>query len=520
VLSPPEHAPPAYRAVFVALAREQLDAPDVPPKARAHRYFELFGIPPSPSIVRARLGDDERHACHDTVDDQALAETTDDLLPDARTRTRMRSEARKQAVLAAESHLACDELLDARRVDGVFDTATRDAVGAYQRRHAILGIGFVDEQTRTAMLEDSRELEVLVALRMLRERVVDATGLLEDGSTSQAWQPVLGRMLDPPQLRRTLGRAPIAGAAPDRIAIATEAAARHLGWTDAAAIEASLQRLEDGCRVSVSLPPPPPWQRTAHELRVEIDRGDVWYQYPWTRSGGRRKQPIDQPPTLTVFVVHDGIEEALVRWPTTIGGWERERLQSGAIVMKYKASAPGSFVWRDVVGAPVWLPPRSTPDQDLVRRRPGGGWEAQEDAVGPGYLSAYGLAMLIHLQHVPAHGRSPEAWLDDGVRTHGTSSYLSVYGNHSHGCHRLPNHLALRLTSFILRERSHAVLGPMVGHYERPIWGGALEIRRTSRGFGYRLDEPVPVVVLEGRILGPVREPSRRNWPLPPHRAR
>jgi hypothetical protein len=408
-------------------------------------------------------------------------------------------------------------LLDARHVDGLFDGLTREAVGAYQRRHAILGIGFVDAETRQAMLEDSRDLDVRAALRMLRERVVDATGLLEDGSASQSWEPVLGRMLDPPLLRRDLGRPPAGAAAPDRIARATEAAARSLGWSDAAAIAASLRRLAQDCTVEVDLPKPPVWQRVPHQLRVEIDRGDVWYQYPWTPRGKRRAQPIERSPTLTIFVVHDGIEEALVRWPTTIGGWERERRPSGAVVMRYKASEPGTFVWRDVVAAPTWFPPRSTPDRELVRRRPDGRWEAREDTVGPGYRSAYGLAMLIHLRNEPAHGRMPAKWVDEGVRTHGTSSYLSVYGDHSHGCHRLPNHLALRLTSFVLRERPHAVLGPTREHYERKVvWGGTFVIRRNSRGFLYRVDDPIPVEVLEGRILGPVREPSRRSWPLPP----
>lgn len=519
VLTPVGAEPPAYRDVFIALAREQLDAAIVPDSARDDRYFELFGIPPTPQVVRARLLDRERHDCHDAVDDAVLSETTAMLRTDKRADRR--DAQRKLAVLAVEQHLGCEGLLDARAVDGVFDVITRHAVASYQRRHAILGVGWVDEHTRAALREDSRELDIRTALRMLRERVVDATGLIADGSAAQAWQPVLGRMLDPPQLLRTFGREPLANGAPDRIAAATTAAAHALGWRDATTIAASLARDEDECRVALPLPALPAWRSAPFELRAEIDRGDVWYEYPWTPTGAPRVQPVERQPTLTLFAIHDGVEEALVRWPTTIGGWERDRRPSGAVVMRYKVSAPGTFVWRDVIAAPTWFPPPSTPNRELVWRRPDGRWVLREDTIGPGYRSAYGLAMLMHAQPIRVRGKSEPKWFDPGVRTHGTSSYLSVYGDHSHGCHRLPNHLALRLTSFVLRERAHDVVGPIVEHYHRRVvWGSVRHIRRHSRGFGYRLHDPVEVIVREGNVLGKVREPSKRSWPLPPKRRR
>jgi hypothetical protein len=190
-------------------------------------------------------------------------------------------------------------------------------------------------------------------------------------------------------------------------------------------------------------------------------------------------------------------------------------------VLRYKASEPGEFVWRDIVAVPTWFPPKSTPDRELVRRGANGRWEAREDVIGPGYRSAYGLAMAMHVRHVPALGKRPEKWIDEGVRTHGTSSYLSMYGDHSHGCHRLPNHLALRLASFLVRDRPHDILGPLVEHYHRRIaWGRVFHVRRHSRGFGYRLAEPVRVTVLEGTILGTRTSPPRGNWPLPPRRQR
>ena len=53
---------------------------------------------------------------------------------------------------------------------------------------------------------DSRELDFRLALRVLRERVVDATGLVEDGTAQTGPLPILGRMLDPEAMRSARAR--------------------------------------------------------------------------------------------------------------------------------------------------------------------------------------------------------------------------------------------------------------------------------------------------------------------------
>ena len=53
--------------------------------------------------------------------------------------------------------------------------------------------GKIDLETRTALLGDSREQDFRALLRALRERVVDATGLLEDGSALGVQGEVQGR---------------------------------------------------------------------------------------------------------------------------------------------------------------------------------------------------------------------------------------------------------------------------------------------------------------------------------------
>jgi hypothetical protein len=170
---------------------------------------------------------------------------------------------------------------------------------------------------------------------------------------------------------------------------------------------------------------------------------------------------------LTLYARHGAGEIALVRWPTTIGGWQREKLPNGRVVTRYKASRPGDFLWREIIAAPAWFAPPSTPDCELVHRS-GDSWALREDAIGPGYFSAYGLVMIVH--------RALDGD-DTGARTHGTSNILSVLGrderHDSHGCHRLPPHLALRLGSFLLAHPPHVMLGDVREVYVRRIaWEG------------------------------------------------
>jgi hypothetical protein len=354
----------------------------------------------------------------------------------------------------------------------------------------LVSAGALDEEARSTLLTDSRELELRAALRMLRERVVDATGLVEDGSALNAQGSVAGLVLDGRGLRDPDGWAPLPGGAPDLISAATDAAARALGWTSPEGLARFLAELgEDDARdlvVAVRLPPPPAYHTADMRLRAEIDRGDVW------RARARRFQRPERHPSLILYVQTASGELPLVRWPTTIGGWQRERLATGVVVLRYKESHPGAFVWRDLLAAPVWFPPPTTPDREI-----------SEAALGPGYRSAYGLVALLHHREVIRRGAVTHE--DTAVRTHGSVSYGSIRvggGGHSHGCHRLFNHLALRLGGFLLRHRAHDVLGATSEHYERRIVrdGRRLRLVRESRGYLYRLAEPVPVVVLPGRV--------------------
>ena len=67
--------------------------------------------------------------------------------------------------------------------------------------------------------------------------------------------------------------------------------------------------------------------------------------------------PVERRPTLVLFARVGEGWKPLARYLTTIGGWQREQTASGAVGLRYKESPVGARVWRDLVAAPVWLPP-------------------------------------------------------------------------------------------------------------------------------------------------------------------
>ena len=360
--------------------------------------------------------------------------------------------------------------------------------------------GVLDEETRDAMRAGSRELDFRTLLRVLRERVADASGLIEDGSARNQWEPVLGRFIDSAEYRRVLRAQPLDNGAPDLIARATEAAAVALGWTSpeaAAQALASVARGRGGgapaARACLPRRHPPAARRDRSRRRVDV--------LPTGRGGAAARVAGQEPSHIHALRRDRRRQLPLVRWPTTIGAWKSEKLDDGSEALRYKASPVGRFYWRDLVAAPAWFPPPTTPDRELVRRRADGAWSADDDAVGPGYRSAYGLVALLHHRAVAVGGG--EALSDVDIRTHGSGNYRSILRGSSHGCHRLFNHLAIRLGSFILVHENHVRHGLRDEGYSRVVgWKGhALRLRADNRGYRYELVPPTPVDVLPGRTV-------------------
>jgi hypothetical protein len=552
------HPALGYRKRLLALANERFE--ELPKAHRAHRdrFLELYGITPSFGVLRARLADTARHRCHAAIDNEPLKHLDRALDPwqslakqrnarwsyrqlDERLRFGLderkvssfaelaedpryggtyagwlRVSGRVRAIAAAQAHLRCDGLLQ-RGESQVLDALTLSGLERYFRKHRLVAWTLAPEGAKL-MASPSAVLDYRSVLRALRERVVDATGLIEDGSAGSGPRRVMGQRLDAQAFNRHGRGAPLANAASDRIGHATEVAARALGWTNAQSALASLRKLhsEGVRRVAVRLPALPSYHSRHMDLFATVDRGAVLLDYPFTAQGHRRlPRPVERP-TLVLWARTKGKPLALLRWTTTVGGWKPERRGGGQLAMVYKESPVGPRVWRDLIVAPRWIPPANTPGRDLIRRTRRG-YQVKRDLVGPSYASAYGLMMLIH------HRKDSDSlFTDQGIRTHGSVSYASIHQGTSHGCHRLHNHRAVRLGNFLLRHRSHRVQGeePLVLRPRFAWRNKPIRLNFATRGFRYELTPPVPIEVERGQIVGKLNQASHRVYRLPANVAR
>ncbi len=194
---------------------------------------------------------------------------------------------------------------------------------------------------------------------------------------------------------------------------------------------------------------------------------------------------------------------------------------------KYKGSPIGPRIWKQIVAAPVWLAPPGTPIKVLITRdfNSKTGYSINWHELGPSYASAYGLVAAYHARFKEGDDGEVELQGDEGIRTHGSVDYMSIMERHSHGCHRLHNHIAVRLMSFVLAHRPHKRVGETPVAYKNTVTNNAetppddseyvIEIKKT--GYAFQLERPVPVNVLEGHIVGRRRTPI--TTPLPKYDA-
>lgn len=503
-----------YRAVYLGLAQDRGDEDGQPLPAGSHNYLELYGIPPTPAVLRERFLDDARadHPCR-AVNLEAIRAVGKIPTYDYKPRTPQKLSGPALAAFeAAEKRLTCEGLWRARprHTPGRFDEAMRMALTRFQQKHMLYDAAALKADTVAALGREPLENDLRSLVRTLTERIVDAGNLLEDGSVDGKEGPPTyqdGGQLHP--VENTVDRA-------------VGAALEQLGWKTPADALAFFQRHPaadfEWLEVGVKLPPPPPYHGAQMDLSVEIDRGDVIYDPLYREDGKETSQSRRRFPMLTLRVKWGEQVIPLVHWRTTIGGWRSDLAANGYEYYRYKGSDVGPRIWRNIVSGPVWIAPESTPVRSLVKDKRVNGVEqmvVNYDEVGPGYLSAYGLVAAYNVE--PGRNGRPDG--DNGVRVHGSSEYLSIRNPnaYSHGCHRLMNHLAVRLFSFVLRHRGKKVIGEKaLGFSRRFLWGNdVFDLRLPTRGFYYELDPPVPVNVLEGNIVGHTRKPILTYKPKP-----
>jgi hypothetical protein len=561
---------------LVEEARRQGKPPprERPPARRtgpARNHLEVFGIPPTLSVLKRRIDEDAARAdCFGAVDSEGLrlftgavtysngtqaqrehdeavadagwlamrlaqlgdagpspdgglaaatdagaATALDRLRADPREAARLdrqqRGQRRIRAVMAAQARLVCEGLLTprSRYVAGVFDRPTHQALAEWERKNDIFGWGFLSAETLAALQRAPLELHFETARRILTERLADAAGIIEDGSVSGPKKPATYRDLDGAprpvpdligeHLQALLAQLQLGG--PEDLALFLSTFAPSLG---------TLQ-------VAFTPPPLPAYYGPHMDLQVEIDRGDVWYDFPFDEKGRPAEQKRQRFPSLTLFVRWNQQRIPMGRWRTTIGSWRSEVSGDGKLYYKYKNSDIGPRIWKYVVAAPVWIPPDGTPARDLLTRkqfdvRVGPVDVVNTDVMGPGFQSAYGLVMAIHHKVTPGGGL-----FDNQIRTHGSVDYTSIARRFSHGCHRLVNTRAVRLFGFVLRHRTHVRQGDhglrikKLFNVDERRFGYEL----TTRGYYYELQPPLPIEVLEGRVVGNVKKPITAFVPKP-----
>jgi hypothetical protein len=568
--------PQPLRPYLVDLANGRMRPTSAYARAREDRFFEAFGVSPSLNLVRRRLADRKRHTCHDRVKDAVFDELSAKNVippeepekvpnPDPTTATetpmvltgrtispRPLTAVEKRAVIAMQAHLRCEDLLSGKANPARMDRRTVEGLQIYQRLQMIADNGRIDLDTRTTVQTDSRELDFRTLLRVLRERVVDATGLLEDGSALGVLGEVQGRMLDSAEFRplpvqaattpssappAAQTPAPVAGApakiiaAPDLIAAATQAASQALGWTSPDAVLASTlvappaatrkpaRKATAGrapaplpIAVAIRLPPLPSYHSAKMDLRAEIDRGDVLLAKPSLDKDGKKKwkPPVSDRPTLTLYARVGDHEVALMRWPTTIGGWKTIQKSDGTMALKYKESVTGEAIWPEVLATPSWHPAPGMPTRHLLIKH-GDTWEPKTQVIGPGYRAAYGLVAIVHKSIEGVNEQGEQQLVDHLIRTHGIPAYRSVKRGESSGCHRLHNHLALRLAGFLIQHRENVRDGLVPEDYVRRLeyQGQQVALQSDTKGYRFRLTPPVPVNVLDGDVRGDAKSVKR-----------
>lgn len=555
-----------YASRYTDLANNRTDADGDPLPEHKQNFLELYGIPPTLSVVMQEFEQvGEIQTCLDEAQwDPSVFGKLDSGFPYRRKGGKSRVKkarwykkkidaAMKKAKIepgdyeAASSHddtkalydtwqgfqrevdvvahtqirLRCEKLFSSKDglgkfESGNFDSETTHALAAFEKKHDVMGWGHFTLDNLEALEQSPLQSAYSRLVRVVRARAVSAAGVVEDGSAA-AWKSDF-RYKDAEGKEHGLR---------DMVTEVEQATLTALGLDDPESAYERLQQISehstgDGFEnvvVAVALPERPAYYGPNMEFETVIDRGDVWYDFPYDDEGNKLGQPRKRRPKLTLYVRYEDQRIPLVHWGTTIGSWRSEE-HDGKEYFAYKNSDVGERVWKDIVAAPVWIPPKSTPTRTLVKRK----WKdgklrtvVNYDETGPSYTSAYGLVAAYHIRQVTDADGEVKRELDYGIRTHGSVDYMSILRRYSHGCHRLYNMNAVRLFSFVLQHRDYTRVGQTEVGIRRAFEYNGKSHRMVidTRGYRYELVEPIPVTVTEGRVRGRRNQPYTELMPKP-----
>jgi hypothetical protein len=546
----------AYRATYLALARGEYPEDLHGARAKEDKYLELYGILPTLQLVRARMHATAGLKCTKALDYEPLQSFTGLATytnpQDARKQDTTYLAAQARALsLMMQQHVSTLEELDTtnlpkrdqdgvatykqmtparlaiqamqlrmscegyfagkgKYIAGVMDWPTHEALAEFERRHRVFSWGFIGKDSLVPLRETPLEADRESVLRVLTERAIHAAGVIEDGSTST---------LDNGLARTFTGADGQAHAIPNLAAALRDALIEAFGLQTPESTLAWLDSLGDmppdaPRYIALEMVPLPEYYGPEMELTLDYDRGDVWYDFPYDDKGKEVPQPVSRRPLVTVSTLYNGVKLPLAQFGTTIGGWRAELIK-GVTMWKYKGSPVGPRAWQEIVAAPVWMPPDGTPPEALLTRNRERKLPSDPEYLvnyhetGPSYASAYGLVAAYHRTYARTANGRIYLGTDEGIRTHGSVDYMSIMRRHSHGCHRLHNHIALRLMSFVLAHRPHDRLGPDPMAFRRSLVykDQTYLLDLKTGGYVFKLKTPLLVNVEEGRLRGQVKEP-------------
>jgi hypothetical protein len=257
----------------------------------------------------------------------------------------------------------------AKHKPGSYDAPMRSAVLDFQQKNGVFAQADLTRATLEAMGRPLLANDFATLRRVLAERAAHAGGFVEDGTAIAAMPlPKRGKPRAIPTYRTADGKSvPV----PDLVGQATDALLSRLGLASPEDALAFFRRHPESdfrwLQAAVRFPAPPEYYGPKMDLVAEIDRGDVWYDFPFDSKGNRLPQPRTRYPTFNLYVRWRGEKVPLVSWRTTIGGWRSELAADGEEYYRYKDSDVGKRVWRHIVSAPVWLPPPSSPLASMVK---------------------------------------------------------------------------------------------------------------------------------------------------------
>lgn len=550
-----KEAPNVFRPTYLALARGEYPDDYNGERAKDDKYLELYGVQPTLTLLRERFRKTASLDCARGLDYQPFTdfhalitystnpvakkfaddfafnrgqvqrmmrernvdapEALDVAKLDSRDKDRLKRYLRAApvhaALFAAQQRLDCEGYTKGkgRLIPGTLDWGTHMALAEFERRHHVYSWGMLGKDTIEYLRMPPMEAERQGVLRVLTERATHAAAVIEDGSTSKLPDGT------PRTFRGADGKPhPV----PDLVSDLRERIVAAFGLQTPESTLAWLESLGDlppteHRYVAIDGPELPEYYDGDMVLTLDYDRGDVWYDFPFDDTGKETAQPVERRPRVTLFTFYNGQKIPLAKYGTTIGGWRSENVDD-VVMWKYKESPVGPRVWKEIVAAPVWLPPDGTPPKDLLKKRKHRKpdepeYEIKREELGPGYASAYGLVAAYHRKFVERADGSIALGQDEGIRTHGSVDYMSIMQRHSHGCHRLHNHIAVRLMSFVLAHRPHKRWGqqPLAWKKEYEYEDETYELEMKQAGYLFELDTPLRVEVLEGRVRGEVKQP-------------